>query len=144
MSRPVFGVAFFLHLCVSVFFIVLGLEGFLYVWGIVGRSDVAMIASKLTGIFGGDSVVYIILISILEAACGAAMIFSLFSTVNSGFLRISVLVSMVLWLTVIILKDIFGASVFSGFSIGVLTQWLRGLILDIVLLLAILSVRVKG
>ena len=125
MSRPVFGVAFFLHLCVSVFFIVLGLEGFLYVWGIVGRSDVAMIAAKLTGIFGGD-------------------IFSLFSTVNSGFLRISVLVSMVLWLTVIILKDIFGASVFSDFSIGVLTQWLRGLILDIVLLLAILSVRVKG
>ena len=139
MSRPVFGVAFFLHLCVSVFFIVLGLEGFLYVWGIVGRSDVAMIAAKLTGIFGGDSAVYIILISILEAACGAAMIFSLFSTVNSGFLRISVL-----WLTVIILKDIFGASVFSDFSIGVLTQWLRGLILDIVLLLAILSVRVKG
>ena len=133
MSRPVFGVAFFLHLCVSVFFIVLGLEGFLY-----------MIAAKLTGIFGGDSAVYIILISILEAACGAAMIFSLFSTVNSGFLRISVLVSMVLWLTVIILKDIFGASVFSDFSIGVLTQWLRGLILDIVLLLAILSVRVKG
>ena len=117
MSRPVFGVAFFLHLCVSVFFIVLGLEGFLF---------------------------YIILISILEAACGAAMIFSLFSTVNSGFLRISVLVSMVLWLTVIILKDILGASVFSGFSIGVLTQWLRGLILDLVLLLAILSVRVKG
>ena len=136
MSRPVFGVAFFLHLCVSVFFIVLGLEGFLYVWGIVGRSDVAMIAAKLTGIFGGDSAVYIILISI--------MIFSLFSTVNSGFLRISVLVSMVLWLTVIILKDILGASVFSGFSIGVLTQWLRGLILDLVLLLAILSVRVKG
>ena len=67
MSRPVFGVAFFLHLCVSVFFIVLGLEGFLYVWGIVGRSDVAMIAAKLTGIFGGDSAVYIILISILEA-----------------------------------------------------------------------------
>ena len=64
MSRPVFGVAFFLHLCVSVFFIVLGLEGFLYVWGIVGRSDVAMIAAKLTGIFGGDSAVYIILISI--------------------------------------------------------------------------------
>ena len=54
MSRPVFGVAFFLHLCVAVFFIVLGLEGFLYVWGIVGRSDVAMIAAKLTGIFGGD------------------------------------------------------------------------------------------
>ena len=114
MSRPVFGVAFFMHLCVSVFFILLGLEGFIDVWGIVGRSDVSMIAAKMTG------------------------------TVNSGFLRISVLVSMVLWLTVIILKDILGASVFSGFSIGVLTQWLRGLILDLVLLLAILSVRVKG
>ena len=57
MSRPVFGVAFFLHLCVSVFFIVLGLEGFLYVWGIVGRSDVAMNFSM----FGESSAVPMLL-----------------------------------------------------------------------------------
>ncbi|MDY3940056.1 MAG: hypothetical protein SOZ27_07275 [Spirochaetia bacterium] len=139
MTRQSFGVFFFLHLCIALFFIVLGMEGFFF----RNSSDVAMVAGKLAGIFGGESAIYLILISILEIVCGVVMLVSLVTPVGAGFLRVSILVSMLLWLTVIILKDVIGASVLTDFPVGVI-RWLRPFILDVVLLLTMWTVRVRG
>lgn len=130
---------FILHLCIALFFIVLGLEGFFF----SDSSDVAVVANQLAKFFGGQQQsIYLILISVLEIVCGAVMLVSLFSPVGAAFLHFSVLVSMVIWLTVVILKDILGVSPFSGFPITTI-RWLRTLILDVVLLLTMWTVQGK-
>lgn len=130
------GLSMAMRICVSIFFIVLGLEGFLF-----HNSDVGIIARKLVAVFGGEASIYVILISILEIVCGAVLFASILSPVGSRFLWGTMGVSTILWLTVVILKDIIGTSVFSNFNIGAFTQWLRMLVMDVVLLIAMWTIK---
>jgi hypothetical protein len=121
-----------------------GLTGVLFfIMGLEGLADNQGISMELgravSGMFGGDSDIYMVIIAVSELLSGAILIASLFAIIKTKIMQYALNTVIVLWGITILVLDILGQSFSSGGFDWML--WLEYTAIHLILLGVLLIIR---